>query len=84
MIWYLQNLGADEVLSDHTLYSLDNYAGNPTLSKYYDERFSLFSPEQLRACAMFIKFCANDETDSTDTDFAKKKYEGHRAQYENI
>lgn len=84
MLWYLQNCGNDEVWSDHTLYSLDNHAKDPKLAKYHKERFSLFTPEQLRACAAFVKFCANDETDFTDTDFAKKKYERYWSQYEKI
>lgn len=84
MIWYLKNFGSDEVWSDHTLYSLDNHAKDPKLAEYHKERFSLFTPEQLSACATFVKFCANDETDFTDTYFAKKKYERYWSRYEKI
>ena len=81
-IWYLKNLGVpDEIWSDHTLYSLDNHPKDEKLSKYHKERFSLFSKEQLKACAMFVKYCAEDE-DNTDEYFAKKKYERYWSQYE--
>jgi len=76
MIWYLRHFGnTDEIEFDHPLYSLDHYPKNETLSKYHIERFSLFTPEQLRACALFVKYCSEDETDFTDAYFAKKKYD---------
>ena len=83
MIWYLHNFGTEEISTDHTLYSLDNHA-NSDLAKYHEERFSLFSPEQLQVCAQFVKYCANDSTDFTDTHFAQKKYERYWSKYEKI
>ena len=82
MIWYLQNWGTEEISYDHALYSLDNHSKNAELAEYHKERFSLFTQEQLKACALFVKFCANDETDFTDTDFAKKKYERYWSKHE--
>ncbi len=84
MIWYLRNYKTDKVWSEHTLYSLDNHPNNQALSAYYKERFSLFSPEQLRACALFVKFCAHDTSGFIDSDFAKKKFERHWSKYEKI
>ena len=85
MTWYLRNFDDnDEVWSDNTLYSLDNHDNDPELAEDHKDRFSLFTPEQLKACALFIKFCANDPTGSTDTDFAQKKYERYWAKYEQI
>jgi hypothetical protein len=83
MVWYLKNFGdSNEVLTDHALYSLDNHPNNPGLSAYHRERFSLFSPQQLKACALFVKYCAEDKTDFTDTEFAKTKYENYWSKYE--
>ena len=84
MVWYLRNFGKDEVVTDHALYSLDNHGKDPKLAEYHRERFSLFTPKQLRACALFIKFCANDDTEFTDTHFAKTKYERYWSKYEKI
>ena len=84
MTWYLRRFGTDDISSDHTIYSLDNHPNDAQLSEYYKERFSLFNPEQLRACALFVKYCADDKTDFTDTDFARKRYERHWLQYEEI
>lgn len=85
MVWYLTNFGKEEeVLSDHTLYSLDNHPGDPGLSEYHRERFSLFSPVQLKACALFARFCAEDDSGFTDTEFARKRYERYWVQYEQI
>jgi hypothetical protein len=85
MVWYLRNLGnKEEVRSDHTLYSLDNHPSDPGLSAYHRERFSMFSPVQLKACALFIRFCAEDDSGFTDSEFARKKYERHWAQYETM
>ena len=84
MIWYLRNFGTDEIDSDHTLYSLDNHSNNSDLNKYHQERFSLFSRAQLQACSLFVKFCANDSTEFTDTEFAQKKFERYWSKYEKI
>ena len=84
MVWYLRSFGSDEGWSDHTLYSLDNHAKDERLAEYHKERFSLFTSEQLRACALFIKFCADDSTGFTDTHFAQKKYDGYWFKYEKI
>ena len=76
MIWYLKNFGNSKiVVDDMPLYTLDPHDNNENLRKYQQERFSLFSPEQLKACAHFVKFCAEDETRFTDTTFAEKVYE---------
>jgi hypothetical protein len=84
MTWYLKNFGTSAMLTDHTLYSLHNHAKDNQLAEYHKERFSLFTAEQLRACALFVKFCANDSTNFTDTYFAQKSYEGYWANYEEI
>ncbi|OHC21964.1 MAG: hypothetical protein A3J71_13270 [Pseudomonadales bacterium RIFCSPHIGHO2_02_FULL_60_43] len=84
MIWFLKNFGTSTILTDHTLYSLDNHAQDKQLAEYHRERFSLFTAEQLRACALFVKFCANDSTHFTDTYFAQKSYERYWARYEEI
>ena len=85
MTWYLKNFGNDNIIyDDHTLYSLDNNAKDSELAEYHKERFSLFTPEQLQACAFFVKFCANDTTEFSDTYFAQKKYERYWSSYENI
>lgn len=84
MVWYLRNLGSSKVWSDHVLYSLDNHPHDLGLSAYHKERFSLFTPEQLRACALFIKYCANDLSGHGDPYFAEKKYKRYWSQYENI
>lgn len=83
MVWYLRNFGnSREVRSDHTLYSLDHHPADKSLNEYHKERFSLFNPGQLKACALFVKYCAEDQTGFTDSDFAKKKYERYWSQYD--
>jgi len=85
MVWYLNNFGkSEEVYTDHTLYSLDNHPKDPKLSEYHKERFSLFNTKQLQVCALFVKFCAEDQSGFTDTDYAKKKYSRYWSKYENI
>lgn len=75
MCWYLKNFGNDCIESDNVLYALDNNAKNKELAKYHQQRFSLFNSIQLKACALFVKFCANDSTGFSDAYFAQKKYE---------
>lgn len=84
MVWYLRNLGTKSVWSEHTLYSLDNHPGHPQLAEYHVERFSLFTAEQLKACALFVKYCANEQSGFTDSNFAQKKFERFWSKYENI
>lgn len=85
MVWYLKNYGnSDEVYTDHTLYSLDNHPNDARLSEYHKERFSLFNPKQLKACALFVRFCGEDQSGFTDTNFAIEKYEKYWAKYEKI
>ena len=74
MVWYLNKLDSGEIDSDHALYALNSYSDNKKMSKYFQEIFSLFTHEQLRACAHFVKYCADDESYVTDTDFAKSIY----------
>jgi len=81
MIWTLRNLSSDEYDLDHALYTLDNSPNDPQLSEYHKERFLLFNSEQMKACALFVKFCAEDEQDYTDSYFAKKKYDRYWYQY---
>lgn len=81
LIWYLRNFGSDVIWTDHALYSLDDHSGDILLSEYHKERFSLFTAEQLKACALFVKFCANDITGFTDTGFAQNKYERYWAKF---
>ncbi len=82
MVWYLENFGNDEEIdTDNTLYSLDNNSDEPELATYHKERFSLFNLEQLRACASFVKYCSEDKSMFTDTNFAKNKYEEYWVKY---
>ena len=75
MVWILKFFGETEI-GDFVLYSLDNNSNDPTMSKYFKERFSLFNPEQMRACALFVKYCAEEDKDDViDEEWAKKKYE---------
>ena len=84
IIWTLKNVDNQNVDLDHALYSLDHSPKDAQLYAYHRERFSLFSPEQMRACALFVKFCAEDELDRIDAYFAQKKYERYWEQYEKI
>ena len=83
MVWYLKNCEkTNAVLGDHTLYSLDNHPNDPKLAEYHRERFSLFDEDQMNACAKFVKFCAEDKSGFTDSNFARKKFERYWSQYE--
>lgn len=83
MTWYLKNMGKiNTLVRDFPLYALDNHPNDSKLSEYHKERFSLFSTEQMLACALFVKFCANSNSEITDVDFAKKKYERYWFKYE--
>lgn len=83
MVWYLKNMeNDDEVWTDNALYALDNYPRDSELSRHKKEQLSLFNTKQLRACAQFVKYCAEDETGFADTYFAKKKYERFWYQYD--
>lgn len=82
MVWYLENFGnSEEIDRDDTLYSFDNNSDNLELAAYHKERFSLFNRQQLRACALFVKYCSEDKSRFTDTDFAENKYEQYWVQY---
>lgn len=82
MIWYLRNLDdPDEVWSDNTLYTLDHHPKSKSLHAYHLERFSLFSKQQLKACALFIKYCAENQ-DYVDGEFAQKKYDRYWVQFD--
>lgn len=79
MVWYLRHWDSDVVRTDNTLYALANHSNDSQLSAYHNERFSLFTPVQLHACALFVKFFA--ETGLTDEYFAQKTYEGYWFRY---
>ena len=81
MVWTLKNLNNDKIDLVHALYSLDNSPNDQELAAYHKERFSLFTLEQMEACALFVKFCAEDEHDYTDAYFARKRLDRYWAQY---
>ncbi|MBI39755.1 MAG: hypothetical protein CMF59_09155 [Leptospiraceae bacterium] len=75
MVWYLKNYkNSRKVKLDNALYALDTYSGEPRLEGHKKEQFSLFSPEQLAACAAFVAFLADDRSGMTDEDFAERIY----------
>jgi hypothetical protein len=80
MTWYLKSPNASGWWGDSTLYSLNNHQNDPKLADYHRERFSLFTKEQLTACALFVKFCTTG-TLSTDVSFAQEIYDRHWSQY---
>jgi hypothetical protein len=80
MTWYLKSPNATGWWVDSTLYSFDNYPNNPELSIHHKERFSLFTKDQLAACALFVKYCISDMINS-DTSFALKIYDEYWSQY---
>jgi hypothetical protein len=83
MTWYLKFFGnKKEVYLDSVLYALDNDPHTPGLAEYHKERFSLFNDLQRKACALFVKYCAEDTTGFTDSNFAKKKYERYWSKYD--
>ena len=84
MVWYLTYLGTDEIQSDHALYMLDHHADNEELSAYFKERFSLFNATQLKACALFVKFCFTDANALiySDCGFAQNQYESYWHQFD--
>ena len=80
MIWYLKSLGTPDYWSDFTLYSFNNYPDNPQLSEHTTKQFSLFTKDQLKACALFVKFCTTGI--ATHQSFAREIYDGYWHQYE--
>ena len=81
MIWTLKNYKDENIDCDMVLYTFDNHSKDSRLEKYFKERFSLFNDEQMKACALFIKFCSEDTDDYIDKDWATKKYERYWHQY---
>lgn len=84
MVWYLLNLRGSAVTSDHTLYSLNNHPNDPRLLEYHIERFALFNPRQLKTCALFVKYCAEDESGFSDTSFAHGIYKRYWSKFEQF
>ena len=82
MVWYLRQLESGGAWSEHALYSLDPHLGHSVLSAYQIKRFSLFNAEQLRACAQFLKYCAEEEPEKTDGHFAANKYRKYWYQFD--
>ena len=80
VIWYLKTLGTSDYWSDHTLYTLNNHPNSPELAECMTEQFSLFTKDQLKACALFLKFCTIEP--HSDTSFAREIYDGYWHQYE--
>ena len=81
MIWVLNDFGEHDI-DDFVLYTFDNSPKDREMNKYFRARFSLFNKEQLRACALFVKYCAeNDPEDLIDVSFAQKKYDRHWHEY---
>lgn len=81
MVWYINKMDSGEIESDHTLYSLNNYSGDERMSSYFQERFSLFTLKQLKACANFVKYCSDDKEDICDSEFAKEIYDNYWVQF---
>ena len=80
MTYYSKSLDAKGWWFESTLYSLNNHPTNPALSSYHKERFSLFTEVQMKACALFVKFCITD-TIHSDTSFAQEIYDGYWSQH---
>ena len=81
MVWVLKDFGKLDIV-DYVLYAFDNHPNDDELGKYFKERFSLFNEKQLRACALFVKYCGEDDPeDLIDASFAKKKYDRFWHQY---
>ncbi|MCR9142308.1 MAG: hypothetical protein NXI24_08645 [bacterium] len=74
MVWYLKNFGSTRVKFDSVLYLLGYEIGDASSDSHFRDTFSLFSANQLRACALFVKYCAEDETNWTDVEFATQAY----------
>jgi hypothetical protein len=74
MTWYLRHFGTNRVNLDSVLYALGppDDPSHPPLHE--GERYRLFTPEQWRACAAFVRYCAEDETQWTDVDYATGAY----------
>lgn len=82
MVWYLRHLeDSDEVNHESPLYQLDHHPKQPSLSEYFKERFSLFNSEQMKACALFIQYCAASSNGYSDEAFARKKFDRFWYQY---
>lgn len=82
MVSCLKNFGHSEgFYKEHTLYSLNNYPDNPDLSNYHRKRFLLFNTKQLKACALFVQYCAEDKSDDIDSCFATELYNRYWIQY---
>lgn len=61
-------------VTSHALSTLDHCPNNI-------ERFSLFNKEQLRVCALFVKFYADDKSKLFNADWAQKKLDRYWHQY---
>lgn len=84
MVWVLNNFGKLEI-DDFVLYALDNHPNDSELKDYFKERFSLFNEQQMQACALFVRYCAEEDPDDLiDVYFAKKKYDRFWYQYAEI
>lgn len=77
MVWHLKNKKSEDDLY-HLLNVLDPCLDEEKLAKYFQERFSLFSSEQLKVCAMFIKYYLNNYTDG---EFFSEIYDNYWKQY---
>ena len=85
MVFFLRHFGEHifEWSNPHSvLYTHDNHPNDEKLAAYHRERFSLFSPQQLHACSLFVTFCADDRSKFSDVSFAKKIYEEYWKQYD--
>jgi hypothetical protein len=81
MVWVLKDFGKHDI-DDFVLYALDNSPNNKELNDYFKKRFSLLDSKQMRACALFVKYCAEeDPEDLIDVSFARKKFDRFWYQY---
>ncbi|MBU44028.1 MAG: hypothetical protein CMN76_12470 [Spirochaetaceae bacterium] len=75
MVWYLRNYShPGRVPLDNALYALERSVHEPKRKEFDDKKYSLFSEEQLRACAAFVRLLAEDTSGMTDEDFAERAY----------
>ena len=87
MTFFLRHFGeniAEWWDPNQALYALNHHPYDDLLAKYHKERFSLFSSEQFRACALFVRFCAEDDTGFAAEWFAREHYENYWKQYDRL
>ena len=75
IIWHLKNKDGRPI--DYTFFVLDRDVDSDAQIAHQKEKYSLFTAAQLKAVAAYVKYCADELSDSSGASYATRLYDSY-------